>query len=148
MYRKLISLTTRDFHSQFLRYAESMQKHHLLILCAVLGASVLPGSALAGPSGTIAANPNPCVIPAGARECTTYMTWSSEGVAHARVYIRLEGKKQDETREYSASRSCEAQQCKAPWIEADTKYIFTLYDWSSGSRGATLASVTVTGVRK
>jgi len=118
-----------------------MQKWHLLALLAALG--FLAAHAWAA-SGTIAASPNPCVVPAGANTCTSYITWSTQGVKHARVYVVDSHKKGKEEQEFGTSLSCEGEKCRAPWIEKG-RYVFTLYDYSSGHRGSALATVTVTG---
>ena len=115
----------------------------LLILSILLGGSLVPFPMRAAePSGSISASPNPCVIERGQKLCTTHLTWSSQGVKHARVYAVTEGSRGREEKEFSASHMCD--RCKAPWIEKDT-YTFTLYDYSTGNRGRALASVTVTG---
>jgi hypothetical protein len=113
-----------------------------LILTLLLGGSLVPFAMPAEPSGTISANPNPCVIERGQKVCTTHLSWSSQGVRHARVYAVTEGSRGREEKEFSASHACD--RCKAPWIEKST-YTFTLYDYSTGNRGRALASVTVTG---
>jgi hypothetical protein len=95
-------------------------------------------------TGTISANPNPCEIVPGAHECTTYVTWSTEGVQHARVYVRAEGKGGTPEREFAAETAC--AKCGASWIEAGAQYIFTLVDFSTGNRGAVLATATVTAL--
>lgn len=93
-------------------------------------------------TGTISANPNPCEIGPGAHDCTTYLTWSTEGAQHARVYVRTEGEKATAEREFAAEPAC--AKCGASWIEPGTRYIFTLVDFSTGRRGAVLGNVTVT----
>lgn len=95
-------------------------------------------------SGTIAVNPSPCTIQRGAHDCTVYVTWSTQGAAHARVFVTTLGKGQEQEKEFANARVCEGQQCPANWIEAGTNYEFTLYDYSTGSRGAVLASAGVT----
>ena len=80
-------------------------------------------------SGTIAANPNPCVIERHQKMCTSSLTWSTQNVRHARVYVVSEGSRGREESQFSGSRSCES--CKAPWIER-RPYTFTLYDYSRG----------------
>jgi len=115
----------------------------LLILAVLLGGSLLPFSMPgAEPSGTISASPNPCIIERGQKTCTTYLTWSSQGVRHGRVYAVTEGSRGREEKQFSGSHMC--SNCKAPWIEKNP-CTFTLYDYSTGTRGRTLASVTVTG---
>jgi hypothetical protein len=118
-----------------------MQKWHLLALLAALG--FLEAHALAA-SGAIAASPNPCIVPPGASTCTSYITWSTQGVTHARVYLVDSHKKGREEQEFGTSLSCQGERCRAPWIAKGNRYVFTLYDYSSGHRGSALASVTVT----
>jgi hypothetical protein len=96
-------------------------------------------------SGTIAATPNPCSVPAGGKTCTIYITWTTQGVKAARVYVVDQHKKGKQEQEFGTMTSCEGQRCKAPWIEKGYNYVFTLYDYSSGKRGSALDSVTVTG---
>ena len=116
----------------------------VLILTVLVGGSLMPlcMPASAQASGTISATPNPCVI-ARKSTCTTYVSWSTTGVAHARVYAVAEGSRGREEKEFSASRSCE--KCEAQWIEKTVT--FTLYDYSSGNRGRALGTVTVTAIR-
>jgi len=111
------------------------------ILIAAVAFAVVRGPAWAA-TGTISANPNPCEIGPGAHDCTAYLTWSTQGVKQARVYVRAEGEKATPEREFGAQPTC--AKCGASWIEPGTRYIFTLVDFSSGSRGAVLANVTVT----
>ena len=121
-----------------------MRRSHLLILACALGAAVACCNVLAATaSGHIAATPNPCVIPAGQYVCTSHITWSTQGVTHARVYVTAETKRGKEEKEFSTSRACETERCRAPWIEKDTQYVFTLYDYSSGNRGRALSEVVV-----
>jgi len=114
-----------------------------LVLITAAGFAVAAGPARAA-TGTITANPNPCEIRPGAHDCTTYVTWSTQGAQHARVYVRAEGKTSSPEKEFGAATSC--AKCGASWIEAGTHYVFTLMDTSAGGRGAELASVTVTAV--
>jgi hypothetical protein len=102
-----------------------------------------PG-ARGGISGVINAAPNPCRIEPGRVDCTTYLSWSSTG-EHARVYVRAEGGKPSPEKEFGTGRVCE--KCGASWIGEGTRYLFTLYDFSTGSRGRALASVVVTAIR-
>jgi hypothetical protein len=114
-----------------------------LISIAVWGMLLAPAWCA---SGSIAANPNPCKIGQGAHDCTVYVTWSTQGAAHARVFVTTLGKGQEQEKEFASARSCEGQKCPAGWIEAGTDYEFTLYDYSTESRGAVLASVGVKAV--
>jgi len=101
----------------------------------------------AEPSGIIAAEPNPCRIERGQRECTSHITWTTQKVKHARVMVESERKEGEKTREFSGSRSCEARKCPAPWIRPETRYVFKLYDFSSGTQGRELGVVTVTATK-
>ena len=112
-----------------------------IVITSTGGASA-QAAAPSGPgSGNITASPNPCVIPPGANVCSVYLSWSSTGVT--RVYVENLGKGHE--REYSANSRCE--HCEANWIQADSKYLFTLYDFSSGAKSKALGSVTVTATR-
>ena len=91
------------------------------------------------PTGSIAASPNPCAVAAGGTTCTSAITWTTQNVTQARVYVTVDG---GETL-FSGLSSCAGQSCAAPWITPGHSYTFTLYDYSSGGRGATLGSVVV-----
>ncbi len=114
-----------------------MQERHLLPLVAALG--ILQVHALAQVSGTIAADPN-----RGKTTCTSYITWTTQGVTSARVLVVDAHKRGEREQEFGTSLDCTGQKCRAPWIEKGNEYTFTLYDYSSGHRGAALSSVTVT----
>jgi hypothetical protein len=122
-----------------------MENHRFERLLRTAALALLPalGSAL-GATGAISANPNPCEIVPGAHDCTTYLTWSTQGAQKARVYVRAEGKGGTPEREFGAEPAC--AKCTASWIEAGAQYVFTLVDFSTGSRGAVLATVTVTAL--
>jgi hypothetical protein len=100
------------------------------------------------PSGTISADPNPCKIAAGQRECTTYVRWQTHGATHAKVYVTAEGKHSDVEKEFSTMLNCEGERCRVPWITDNTKFLFQLYDFSKGTRGKLLGSVTVTSTEE
>lgn len=119
-----------------------MQRQHLLLLLAALG--ILQVHALAQAAGTIAADPNPCTVRRGNTTCTSYITWSTQGVTRARVLVVDAHKRGEREQEFGTSLDCTGQRCRAPWIEKGNEYVFTLYDYSSGHRGAALSSVTVT----
>jgi|SRR5579872_5864884 len=123
-------------------------KRGFLFLIPMLGVSIFPVRAPAqGPYGTIAAAPNPCRIERGQQECTSYITWSTQNVAQAKVFVTRENQKGNKEREFGATLSCESRRCRAPWIQVRTQYVFKLYDYSSGGRGRLLGSVMVTGER-
>jgi len=95
-------------------------------------------------SGTIAADPNPCRIQRGRSSCTSYITWSTQGVSQAKVYVTNDSQRGMEEKEFGNSLACESDRCIAPWIAIGKTYEFSLYDFSSGRRGQRLASITVT----
>jgi len=105
--------------------------------------------AVAGPAfaatGTITAEPNPCRVEVGKLHCTTYLSWSTEGVKDARVYVKREGRERSPEREFAIGHN--RQKVPADWIGEGTRYLFTLYDFSTGGKGAALASVTVTSTK-
>jgi len=103
----------------------------------------LAGHALAQ-SGVINAEPNPCRIRRGEKECTVHLTWEAQGVRHAKVVVKSEGKEGEKVREFSSSLACRAHECPAPWIRPDTRYVFRLLD----GEGRELSLVTVTGVKE
>jgi hypothetical protein len=123
----------------------TMPRLRLLTLLGALG--ILQAHALAEVSGTIAANPNPCTIARSASTCTSYITWTTQGVTRARVYLVDMHKKGKEEQEFGTSLDCKGERCRAPWIKQGNNYVFTLYDYSSGKRGAALSSVTVTATK-
>ena len=118
-----------------------MKRSFSAIALLIVGVAALLMAA-AEPSGNISASPNPCTITNGQKMCTTYLTWSTENVRHARVYVIAHGTKGREENLFSGARSC--QRCPAPWIEKGP-YTFRLYDYSTGNRGKNLAAVSVTG---
>jgi len=113
-----------------------MPKFTRSLLMATLAALLLTPAWAA--SGTLTASPNPCAMAPGAKLCTTYLTWSASG--KARVWVR--NLTRGDEKEFSATSHC--QRCAVDWIKPADKYVFTLYDFSSGSRGRALSSVTVT----
>jgi hypothetical protein len=115
-------------------------QHRFLLACLAFAGAMAPAWAA---TGTISANPNPCVVPPGAPHCVTNVTWATDGARGVRVYARAQKEGAPE-REFAKEPSC--AQCVADWIEPGTTYVFTLVDFSEGRRGAILANVTVTGV--
>ena len=123
-------------------------KRWLWLLILTIALSFLPARTLAAePSGVIAAEPNPCRIGPGQRVCTSQITWMTQNVTHAKVIVKSEGKKGSKEHEFSGSLSCQAPKCPAPWIRPDTRYVFKLYDFSSGAQGRELGVVTVTATK-
>ena len=124
-------------------------KRGLLFLIPVLGVGILPVSAPAQePVGVIAAEPNPCRIEPGEKECTAHITWSTRNVSRAKVFVKEEGWEGVKENEFGTTLACESRRCRAPWIRPETRYVFKLYDFSRGDRGRELASVTVTAERR
>ena len=121
------------------------KRWHCFVLIGVVGAVLLPGRAWAEASGTISANPNPCVIVAPAVECTSHITWTTQGATHAMVFVVAPHRGGTRETEFGGGLKCESERCRAPWIKKGDSYVFTLYDYSSGKRGRALASVTVIG---
>jgi len=93
-------------------------------------------------TGTLSASPNPCVIGSGQSLCTTTLTWSSQGATGIQIWVSQNGGAETS---FAAPPPGDGHQ-DANWITAaPDSYVFSLYDYSSGSRGAVLARVTVTG---
>jgi hypothetical protein len=61
--------------------------------------------------------------------------------------VKSESREEEKEHEFSQSLSCQALKCPAPWIRPDTRYVFKLYDYSSGMLGRELGVVTVTGTK-
>ncbi len=96
------------------------------------------------PVGEIRAEPNPCRMQPGRHNCDTVIAWQTSGVRRAKVFVTTEGRHPGAEREFGDAVSCAPGSCRAPWIEDDTRYTFTLVDFSRGDRGHVLASVVVT----
>jgi len=95
-----------------------------------------------GQTGSVSASLNPCVIAGGGSTCTSRISWTSSGVSAVQVWVADEGG----TEVLFAVYGSGAYFQDATWIlPAPHSYVFTLYDYSSGTRGATLGSKTVTG---
>ena len=122
-------------------------KRALLFLIPLVALGLAGRARAAEPTGSINAEPNPCRIKPGEKECASHITWTTQNVAHARVIVKSEGKDEKE-HQFSASVACEAHRCPAPWIRPDTRYVFKLYDFSGGTMGRELSQVTVTAVKQ
>jgi hypothetical protein len=89
--------------------------------------------------GAITATPNPCPVPGGLWNfCTTYISWTTNQVANAQVWVRVnQGIGQTLHGPevlFFAARSCGGQNCPVPWIFGDGwSYTFTLYDCDGAS---------------
>ena len=98
----------------------------------------------AGATGVISAEPNPCRAEPGRVNCAVHISWSSTG-EHARIFVRSEGSQASPEREFATGRS--GDRVRADWIAPDTRYIFTLVDFSGENRGQELARVVVSQQR-
>ncbi len=97
------------------------------------------------PTGTISATPNPCLIPSGGLNCTSYITWNTTNVSSARVLVSANNGPESL---FKNQLSCSNQSCPSAFITpAPDFYDFRLYDYSSGFKGQLLDSVRVTAER-
>jgi len=91
----------------------------------------------------LAASLDPCHL-AGAGQCTSTITWNALGYTRAWVFVQdpysWGGVEQPVTAGVSGSIAMTSIQ------GSPHQYTFTLWDYSSGSRGANLGSVLVTAV--
>ena len=112
-----------------------------LTLC-VLGVLLGPPQLFAQ-TGSVGSAPNPCTIYYTQSLCTSTVSWSSQGTTSVQVWVSVDGG--SETLFASSGGGGTFPQ-DASWIQAIHSYVFRLYDYSSGSRGALLASRTVTAI--
>jgi hypothetical protein len=116
-------------------------KNGYVLVCAI-GSLLSCASESYSQSGSIGASPNPCQISVGQSVCTSLISWTSQDTTQVQVWISENGAPETN---FATSNSGPASQ-DAPWIQGPPNtYNFRLYDYSSGSRGALLGSVTVTG---
>jgi hypothetical protein len=87
-------------------------------------------------TGSISTSPNPCSITAPATTCTTYVTWTSNNVSSARVYVSINGGAEQL---FSSSLSCSGTSCPYSSIQAGQSYNFILRD--NGAGGTLLAQL-------
>jgi hypothetical protein len=92
-------------------------------------------------SGTISANPIACTAATTGGSCSTTVTWSSQNLSAAQVWVKVNGEATGAQMSGGTSGTN-----AVPWIAAGSYYDFVLYDYSSGSKGAQLSVVRVTGV--
>jgi hypothetical protein len=112
----------------------------LRLVVLALGCTLLRGQ-----TGSISADPNPCEIYLIENLCTSRLTWTSSGTTQVQVWVQGSG---DEV--LWATTGSGPRFKDATWIqdhEVVGNYAFRLWDYSSGSRGALLGSVTVHGIR-
>lgn len=95
------------------------------------------------PTGSISASPNPCSIPSGESLCTSALSWSSQGSSAIEVVV---SQNNGSPALYAITGGGGPFTGNAPWIQASNTYVFTLYDYSSGSQGPFLGNVEVIGV--
>ena len=94
-------------------------------------------------AGHIFGSPNPCSIQLGQNVCTSNVTWTTENITSARVYVSMNGSPESL---FGSALTCVDANCPANFITAEPDYyIFSLYDYSSSVRGQLLDSVRVTG---
>ena len=90
-------------------------------------------------TGSISASPNPCTIYHTQSFCAATVSWTSRGTTAVQIWVSADGRETLFASHGSGRRSMEAG-----WIRLMKRYVFKLYDYSSGSRGSLLASTTVT----
>ena len=99
------------------------------------------GSACQAPTtgtGQITVVPNPCTIASQGGNCAVILSWTTNSVQAARVYV-VDATGADEQLYTTTSGSQ-----SLTWIQAlPQHYTFNLWDYSSGSRGALVAHVDV-----
>ena len=119
-----------------------MAKAALFLAIGALGTflSALP---ILAQTGSLSASPNPCTIPSGKSTCTSTLTWSAQNTSAVQVWVSHNGA----AKTNFASSGPGSHSQNASWIQSSPShtYTFYLYNYSSGSRGALLSSVTVTG---
>ena len=98
-------------------------------------------------AGPISASPNPCLLSADL--CTTYLTWSTNGISNAEVWVKAgDGPETN----FANLQSCRGTDCPAPWIQGNgAVYTFTLYNCDAAdctfthhTNAVAIASVQVT----
>lgn len=95
-------------------------------------------------TGTISASPNPCEIFLMEDVCTSRISWSASGTSSVQVWVQ-EGSGSEQL---FAAFGGGTHSKDAGWIpEHVGNYVFRLYDYPGGVRGALLASVVVRGDR-
>ena len=96
-------------------------------------------STVVGPWGSITADPNPCTITAGSSTCSTTLQWTAHNTTRMQIWVD-----ESTTERLISDSSGSSGSIPIPWIAAPLRsYIFKLYDFSSGTRGALLDSVSV-----
>ena len=89
-------------------------------------------------TGQITVVPNPCTIASQGGNCAVILSWTTNSVQAARVYV-VDATGADEQLYTTTSGSQ-----SLTWIQAlPQHYTFNLWDYSSGSRGALVAHVDV-----
>jgi hypothetical protein len=130
------------FRCFFLRSRRVSAKHApSLLVCLVAGLVFVPYAD--AQSGMISGSPNPCIIAGGQSLCTSTISWSSSGTSQVQVWVSVNGGAESN---FGTTGVGGPYSEDAPWIQGPpNSYVFNLYDYSSGSRGALLASTSVTG---
>ncbi len=95
------------------------------------------GGATGTPSGTLAASPNPCQVAINNPTCTISLTWTTQNVSAAQIwYTATIGPETPVTSGLNGTWPVAVQ-------ALPQQYVFHLWDYSSGSRGAELRTVSV-----
>ena len=108
-----------------------------------LASVVVTAESPSGPVGYIWAYPNPCRIEQGDNHCTTSIGWTSRNTSAVRIW-----------RSHNGGTPTPFTDTDSLWGKKDddsigespaNRYTFSVHDYSGGSKGNALASVTVTG---
>jgi len=95
-------------------------------------------------TGSITASPNPCTIYYGQSLCGTVVSWSAQGSSDLQIWV-VAGSGSEML--FASSGGGTGFSANAPWIEDSTVYVFSLFDYSTGTRGALLGTANVTAIR-
>lgn len=95
-------------------------------------------------TGSISASPNPCLIYYGQWYCSTTVSWSTQGASSVQVWVAVDGGGEVL---FAGSGGGGWYSSAANWIQNPSVYVFVLYDYSSGNRGAVLGTSVVTANR-
>ncbi len=121
-------------------YTVAVQNGSGATLSNSLGLTI--NSATGTPSGTLNASPSTCQVIPPKTTCTISLSWSTKNAGAAQIWVTdALGADKPVTAGLSGTYT-------ATWIEAlPQKYVFHLWDYSSGNRGAELASVAVAATK-
>ena len=100
-----------------------------LLLLSLLGLSCY------GQTGLILASPANCLIPVGQALCTTTVVWQFSGTPEVGIVVSQNGGPEVPMALETSNNGA----IPAPWIALGSSYIFSLYDFSGGVKGAFLS---------